>query len=194
MRNGDRFAREDEAAAFVDRADWLAMHLGIAMISATTRRSSAPAVACWGRSCRGGRPGLVSSSFIARPIGIISATAGSILWPDRWFVGYRLPRRSALPTTLPRHLHAPVSKRGAASACVSCPCGPAEIQPDAAGDDLGGEAIAGVAGRSRRCHWAPLRDPDRPRQARRATCLIAFAADQVDDACVRKKSAVCVVS
>jgi hypothetical protein len=49
------------------------------------------------------RAALASSSLIARPMAIISAMAASIFLSDRCLVGYRLPHRSDLPTTLPRH-------------------------------------------------------------------------------------------
>jgi hypothetical protein len=58
----------------------------------------------------------------------------------------------------------------------------AEIEPDSMTDDLGWEAVADIAGRGGRCHRTPLRDPGLPRQARRPGYLIAFAAEQVDDA------------
>jgi hypothetical protein len=47
------------------------------------------------------RPFAYSSSTIARPTAIMSATAASVFWSGLLFVGYRLPRLSALPTTLP---------------------------------------------------------------------------------------------
>jgi hypothetical protein len=46
------------------------------------------------------RPAFGSSSLIARPTAIISVTAASVFWSGRCFVGYRLPRRSTLPTTV----------------------------------------------------------------------------------------------